>query len=188
MLLSDGLGGIQAIAPDGLPLGIDPDAAFIEESAILQEGACALLYTDGFTEACNALGNAFGQECLMAWMAQNSALNLSAAQLKEQFLNDFRQFDSAFQRYAAENGQFPAAAGPGVIPTGMSGYLPVSFTTSSPMGGNYQWSGPSSYVVLRGSQATDAIMRQVDAGLDDGNLATGDFITVAGIGYGYHAH
>ena len=92
LLLSDGLGGIQAIAPDGLPLGIDPDAAFIEESAILQEGACALLYTDGFTEACNALGNAFGQECLMAWMAQNSALNLSAAQLKEQFLNDFRQF------------------------------------------------------------------------------------------------
>ena len=108
--------------------------------------------------------------------------------LVSRFLNDFRQFDSAFQRYAAENGQFPAAAGPGVIPMGMSGYLPVSFTTSSPMGGNYQWSGPSSFVVLRGSQATDAIMRQVDAGLDDGNLATGDFITVAGIGYGYHTH
>jgi len=104
------------------------------------------------------------------------------------FLNDFRQFDSAFQRYASENGQFPAAGGVGLIPTGMNGYLPLSFTTTSPMGGNYQWSGPSGFVVLRGSQATDAIMLQVDAALDDGNLTTGDFIIVAGVGYGYHSH
>src|SRR3954468_14896676 len=58
--------------------------------------------------------------------------------LVSRFLNAFRQFDSAFQRYAMENGQFPAAGGVGVIPAGMSGCLPVSFTTSSPMGGNYQ--------------------------------------------------
>ena len=108
--------------------------------------------------------------------------------LAARYTNDFRQFESAFQRYALEKGQFPPAGAVGVIPAGMTGYLPETFTQTSPMGGNYQWSGPSATIVLRGSNATDAVMKYVDAALDDGDLASGEFKTVAGIGYGYHAN
>jgi prepilin-type N-terminal cleavage/methylation domain-containing protein len=102
------------------------------------------------------------------------------------FANDFRQYEAAFQRFALESGTWPAAGGLGTIPTGMTGYLPGSFTNTSAMGGNYQWSGPSRNIVLRNSQVTDAIMVRVDALLDDGVLATGQFTKIAGVGYGYH--
>ncbi|MDI1250814.1 MAG: prepilin-type N-terminal cleavage/methylation domain-containing protein [Lacunisphaera sp.] len=123
---------------------------------------------------------------LLAAMAipafQRSRLRSQAARLT----NDFRQIDSAFQRYLLENGTAPAAAGLGVVPTGMTGYLPTAFTSTSPLGGNYQWSGPSAYVVLRNSNATDTIMQMVDTALDDGDLTTGEFQKLAGIGYGMH--
>ncbi|MDB6166911.1 MAG: xcpT 1 [Lacunisphaera sp.] len=102
--------------------------------------------------------------------------------------NDFRQFDSAFQRYLMENGTGPAAAGPGVVPAGMAGYLPEAYTLPSPLGGGYIWSGPSSNIVLSGSTATDAIMRLVDAALDDGNLSTGDFTKISSTAYGFRVH
>jgi type II secretory pathway pseudopilin PulG len=97
--------------------------------------------------------------------------------------NDFRQFEAAFQRYALEQGQWPAAAGAGEIPTGLTGLLPESFTRPSPLGGSYQWSGPSHSIVLRNSHATDALMQRVDAILDDGDLSTGHFSQTAGVGY-----
>lgn len=99
--------------------------------------------------------------------------------------NDFRQYESSFARYAIENGQFPAAAGAGVIPAGMAGYLPNSFTETSVMGGLFQWSGPSNYVVLRGGNATDQVMQRVDLALDDGDLTTGEFVKLGAIGYAY---
>jgi prepilin-type N-terminal cleavage/methylation domain-containing protein len=103
------------------------------------------------------------------------------------FTNDFHQYDAAFQRYAMEFGQVPAtSAAAGVIPTGMAGYLPASYTQASPMGGNYVWSGPSGYVVLVNSSATDTVMQLVDAALDDGNLTTGSFIKIGGTAYGLH--
>jgi prepilin-type N-terminal cleavage/methylation domain-containing protein len=97
--------------------------------------------------------------------------------------NDFRQFEAAFQRYTLENGQWPPPAAAGVIPPGMNGFLPESFSTAPPLGGNFQWSGPSHNVVLRGSSATDAVMQCVDAILDDGDLTTGNFRKTAGVGF-----
>lgn len=97
--------------------------------------------------------------------------------------NDFRQFEAAFQRYALENGQWPPPAAAGVIPAGMTGYLPDAFTNSPPLGGNFQWSGPSHNIVLRNSTATDALMQRIDAILDDGDLTTGDFVKTAGVGF-----
>jgi len=102
--------------------------------------------------------------------------------------NDFRQYDSAFQRYLMENGEGPTAAGLGVVPTGMDGYLPTSYTQASPLGGGYIWSGPSSNIVLSGSSANDTVMQLVDAALDDGDLATGDFTKIAARIYGYRVH
>ena len=103
-------------------------------------------------------------------------------------VNDFRQFEAGFQRYILESGQTPAAAGVSVVPTGMDGYLPDAFVQASPLGGGYQWSGPSANIVLRGSSASDAVMQKVDAALDDGDLTTGDFTKLAGVGFGYRVH
>ncbi|HUR56620.1 MAG TPA: prepilin-type N-terminal cleavage/methylation domain-containing protein [Opitutaceae bacterium] len=123
---------------------------------------------------------------LLAAMAIPAFQRVRERSLASRYVNDFRQFDSAFQRYILENGVSPPAGAPGGVPAGMAGYLPAGFTAPSPMGGSYQWSGPSSTVVIRNSQATDAIMQQVDVSLDDGNLATGEFVKIAGVGYGYH--
>jgi prepilin-type N-terminal cleavage/methylation domain-containing protein len=101
--------------------------------------------------------------------------------------NDFHQYDTAFQRYSMEAGLLPpAAAAAGTIPTGMDGYLPANYTEASPMGGGYVWSGPSCYVVLVNTNATDSVMVLVDTALDDGNLTTGNFIKVGSRAYGLH--
>jgi type IV pilus assembly protein PilA len=102
--------------------------------------------------------------------------------------NDFHQFEAAYQRYILESGQWPAPTMPGVIPAGMAGYLPAGYTDPSPLGGGYQWSGPSHNIVLRGSHAPDALMQQVDALLDNGDLATGDFQKTPGVGFHLVVH
>ena len=94
LLVSDGSGPTQLIAPDGLPLGIDLQAEFQEQTALLEPGACALLYTDGLTDACNALGLTFGQERLAAWLRQNAGGHRSAAQLREDFLAGLKVFQA----------------------------------------------------------------------------------------------
>jgi prepilin-type N-terminal cleavage/methylation domain-containing protein len=121
---------------------------------------------------------------LLAAMAlpafQRSRQRSQAARLT----NDFRQFESAFQRYLMENGQGPAATGMGLVPTGMAGYLPTAYTNPSPLGGGYIWSGPSSNIVLSGSIANDSLMQLVDAALDDGVLTTGNFTKISATAYG----
>jgi type II secretory pathway pseudopilin PulG len=118
-----------------------------------------------------------------------AALGIPAVQraqersLASRLANDFHQFDGAFQRYVLESGQWPPAGAAGVVPAGMNGYLPPTFTSPSPLGGNFQWSGPSHNIVLVSSRATDAVMQRVDLLLDDGNLSTGDFAKTAGLGY-----
>jgi prepilin-type N-terminal cleavage/methylation domain-containing protein len=102
------------------------------------------------------------------------------------YANDFRQFESAFQRYATEFGQFPQTPAVGVMPAGMAGYLPNSFTGPSPLGGIYVWTGPSSYIVDKNLNQIDSVMQRVDAILDNGNLATGEFVKVSGFGYALH--
>jgi prepilin-type N-terminal cleavage/methylation domain-containing protein len=124
---------------------------------------------------------------LLAAIAIPAFQRVRERSIASRYINDFRQFDSAFQRYATEFGGWPPAGAVGVVPAGMTGYLPTSFTSGSPMGGNYQWSGPSGYVVLRNSSATDAVMQRVDAALDDGVLTTGNFQKIAGVGYGMHS-
>lgn len=112
----------------------------------------------------------------------------SRVKLKSQaarMANDFRQFEAAFQRYSLELGSLPGATGLGLIPTGMGGYLPDSYTQISPLGGQYLWSGPSQNIVLTGTYATDETMEMVDKVLDDGDLTAGDFTKIAAATYGY---
>lgn len=125
---------------------------------------------------------------LLASIAVPAFQRIRSRSMASRVANDFRQFESAFQRFAMENGQWPVATGAGLIPTGMSLYLPVAYTQPSPLQGSYLWSGPSQNIVLRGTTASDSMMTMVDAVLDDGVLTSGDFTKIAPMTFGYRAH
>lgn len=124
---------------------------------------------------------------LLAAMAIPAFQRVRDRSRASRYANDFRQFDAAFQRYALEAGMLPATPVlNGLVPAGMTGYLPAAYSQTAPMGGMYGWSGPSNYIIILGGRENDAMMQQVDAILDDGDLSTGAFIKVAALGYGYH--
>lgn len=121
---------------------------------------------------------------LLAALAIPAFQRLRMRSQATRYATDFRQFESAFQRFALETGDWPPAAINGVTPTGMSGYLPVAYATGGALGGLYGWSGPSQNIIVRSGRETDAVMQQVDQILDDGDLTTGDFTSLSGGGYG----
>ena len=124
---------------------------------------------------------------LLAALALPAFQRVRQRSLATRIANDFRQFSSAFQRYALEYGTWPAATViDGDTPSDMpTGYLPVGWSQTSPMGGGYTWSGNSSRIRLKNTNATDEVMQQVDAILDDGDLATGKFSRMTTGGYHY---
>jgi serine phosphatase RsbU (regulator of sigma subunit) len=87
-------GNLKTITPDGLPLGILPNVNYEEEILPMAECSCALLYTDGLTEARNAHGELFGQERLCTWLRQNVSKAKTAAELSENFLAELKSFQS----------------------------------------------------------------------------------------------
>jgi type IV pilus assembly protein PilA len=98
--------------------------------------------------------------------------------------NDFRVFSQAFEIYNTQNGAWPDAAAPGTVPT-----LPVSISdtlrtanwqSTTAFGGLWQWdnalaSSGDAGICVTGFTCTDAQLGELDAKLDDGNLATGRF-------------
>ena len=89
---ADDEGHIQVLAPKGLPLGIQADEDFFEDAMPLSECACALMYTDGLTEASDAQGSLFGQERLEEWLAHTAGKGPSAEELKRDFLSELSFF------------------------------------------------------------------------------------------------
>jgi serine phosphatase RsbU (regulator of sigma subunit)/anti-sigma regulatory factor (Ser/Thr protein kinase) len=87
-------GNLRTIAPDGLPLGILPNVEYEEEILPMAECSCALLYTDGLTEARNAHGELFGQERLCNWLRQNVSRSKTAVELSQNFLGELKSFQS----------------------------------------------------------------------------------------------
>ena len=92
LLISDGLSPVLAIAPEGMPLGIQPDSIFLEERVQLQPFCSVLLYTDGVTEAQDATGELFGQERLQHWLQYAVANGFDALKLKQSLLRELRAF------------------------------------------------------------------------------------------------
>jgi prepilin-type N-terminal cleavage/methylation domain-containing protein len=97
-------------------------------------------------------------------------------------VNDFRVFAQAFEIYNTQNGGWPDSAAPGVLPS-----LPVSiadtlraasWTVQTTIGGQWQWdnalsSSGDAGICITGFTCTDEQLAEVDAKMDDGNLATG---------------
>jgi len=99
--------------------------------------------------------------------------------------NDLRIFVDAFQLYALEHqNQYPPDQEPGVFPTNMVGYLDEGTWVAGPvMGGEYEWhwcAGFSEFMIALHDAGDRALMQTIDTEIDDGNLATGNFIAYAG--------
>jgi serine phosphatase RsbU (regulator of sigma subunit)/anti-sigma regulatory factor (Ser/Thr protein kinase) len=87
-------GNLKTISPDGLPLGILPDVKYSQEIVPLEHCSCALMYTDGLTEARNSHGELFGQERLCTWLRQSVNKHKTAAELSENFLTVIKSFQA----------------------------------------------------------------------------------------------
>lgn len=91
-LLATDQGQTQALAPAGLPLGIQANTQFSDEIVPLDTCACGFLYTDGLTEAFDAEGNLFGQDRLELWLAKHAGETRGATQIRDKFLRELQCF------------------------------------------------------------------------------------------------
>jgi len=108
--------------------------------------------------------------------------------------NDLRIFAAAFQSYEQQHGSYPPEAGTGVLPPVMAGSLgDTSWTRITPVGGYYDWEYNRIEAGVRykagiGIRTKGAILVTTDRELllaidrlvDNGDLATGNFILGAG--------
>jgi serine phosphatase RsbU (regulator of sigma subunit) len=92
LLISSPEHGAQAVAPDGMPLGICPEPTFMSQSVVLEPFASVLLYTDGVTEARNVAGSFFGQSRLEWWLGEAAERSSTAEQLKRSLLLELAAF------------------------------------------------------------------------------------------------
>jgi type II secretion system protein G len=99
-------------------------------------------------------------------------------------INDFRVFSQAFEIYNTNNGGWPETAAPGAmpnLPTAITDTLKAaSWQAPTILGGLWQWdnqlsSGGVAGICLIGFTCPDEQLQQIDAKLDDGNLASGNF-------------
>lgn len=97
-------------------------------------------------------------------------------------VQEFKLFEKAFIAYELENDSYPPDRSPGVFPPQMAGLLsPALFSKDTPIGGRYDWEGPTSWsiagVSVRNSTylTTNADWRMFDQIIDDGNTNTGKF-------------
>jgi serine phosphatase RsbU (regulator of sigma subunit)/anti-sigma regulatory factor (Ser/Thr protein kinase) len=82
----------QAIAPDGLPLGVRKRTAFEEFSLSLPRQFALLLCTDGLSEAANAEGRHYGQQRLERWFAPTAATGGGAAAIRRDLIVEMHRF------------------------------------------------------------------------------------------------
>jgi serine phosphatase RsbU (regulator of sigma subunit) len=69
---------VEALSPDGMPLGVLPDMEFGESTIELRPGCRLLMYTDGVTETTAPGGEFFGQVRLSSWLAGETATRQGA--------------------------------------------------------------------------------------------------------------
>ena len=116
---------------------------------------------------------------LLASLAVPAFQRVIHASENSRIVNDFRIFSQAFETYASENGTWPANAGAGVIPVGMSNnFRNVTWVSNTVIGGRWNWdnstaSGGIAGISIQNWTATDAQLAEIDAKLDDGDLTTG---------------
>ncbi len=103
---------------------------------------------------------------------------------KSAFMTSGRIFTQAAMRFQLDNGEYPEDAGSGVLPDGFGYYVQANrWEGGTPIGGVWDSENNSFGIIsalgvhFNGTGATrdDAYMQEIDAALDDGDLATGGF-------------
>lgn len=123
---------------------------------------------------------------LLAAMAIPAFQRVRESAQSSRFISDLRTFSQAFETYSMKNGTWPANAGTGVIPAGMSGELSdAAWTTQkTSVGGRWNWdlnlNGNTAGISVTNVTASVAQMTAIDAKIDDGDLSTGRFRQYSG--------
>ena len=94
LLVSTGTGDSHALSPKGLPLGIMQGATYAEQTISFVSTSCALLYSDGLSEAENPLGNRFAQDRLELWLAGASGRGTCAREMSRSLLTELAGFQA----------------------------------------------------------------------------------------------
>ncbi len=116
---------------------------------------------------------------LLAAMALPAFGRVRDASQGSRFVSDLRTFAQAFEGYATQNGGWPANAGTGAVPPGMTGdFNEANWRGRNSVGGRWNWDrnlNVAAGISVTGATFTDAQMAAIDAKIDDGNLNTGLF-------------
>jgi len=116
---------------------------------------------------------------LLAALAIPAFQRIQRASQNSRVVNDFRIFAQAFETYATENGSWPANAGAGAVPVGMSNTFKVgNWQAATTIGGRWNWdnslaSGGSCGISIQNFTCDDAQLAEIDAKIDDGDITTG---------------
>lgn len=121
---------------------------------------------------------------LLATLAVPALRRVQLAAKTGRFVSDLRTFAQAFEMFATENGDWPANAGSGIVPAGMAGgFKAGDWTAPTVLGGRWNWDrdnfGVAAGISVTNFTANPAQLAEIDARLDDGDLATGLFRQVA---------
>jgi type II secretory pathway pseudopilin PulG len=116
---------------------------------------------------------------LLAAIAIPAFGRVRQAAQNSRFVSDLRTFSQAFESYASQNGRWPANAGSGAVPPGMSGdFNETNWKGRNSIGGRWNWD--RNLNVPAGISTTDVTvddtqMIAIDRTIDDGDLSTGLF-------------
>ena len=117
---------------------------------------------------------------ILAAVALPNFLRARKTATHNQFVAELRVAYDAFAMYSIDHGVYPPDTTPSVIPAGMGPYLlRMHWADQTPIGGQWDWDngqfGSKAGVSVYMPPVTDEEMREIDALIDDGNLATGAF-------------
>lgn len=71
-------GQVEQLRGNGLVMGLYPSVFYPLKTTRLESGDLLALYSDGVTEACDAVGNEFGEEGLSRFLQKNQHLSCEA--------------------------------------------------------------------------------------------------------------
>jgi len=117
---------------------------------------------------------------LLAAMAIPAMHKVRINNAASRIANDFQTFDGAFQLDALENGTWAEDGNSNERPKGMEESISSTWRRKAPNGGYWDWEidrfGMTAAVGLSDEGTLEKAFYRVDQILDDGDLASGDFL------------